>query len=150
MTENTTFLLLRLFRAGAIAQVLLMLIQAAFAGRLLAGHLEAVHMHEFTAKVLVLLAAFLCLVALTLRAKAIVPPWVIIAAVLLVAAEIVEFAAGARHNVALHVPLGVAIFGGALRQLLWAVRDAERSGEGSAPQASAGNTGKLHPSAGSR
>jgi hypothetical protein len=27
--------------------------------------------------------------------------------------------------VVLHVPLGVAIFGGALRQLLWAVREAK-------------------------
>jgi hypothetical protein len=70
--------MLTLFRTGAIAQVLMMLIQAAFGGRLLAGHVEVVRMHEFTAKVLLLLAAFQRLVVVTLLAKAMVPRWTII------------------------------------------------------------------------
>ncbi len=36
-------------------------------------------------------------------------------------AEVAEFAAGHLHHVAIHVPLGFAIFGGAIRQLLWAI-----------------------------
>jgi hypothetical protein len=64
------------------------------------------------------------LLAIALRVKAGCPVWVPVASGGLLAAEIVEFAAGHFHNVALHVPLGVAIFGGVLRQLFWATREA--------------------------
>ena len=37
-------------------------------------------------------------------------------------AEVLEFALSHLHHVAIHVPLGLAIFGGAIRQMLWALQ----------------------------
>ncbi|MCU1263471.1 MAG: hypothetical protein JWO80_6356 [Bryobacterales bacterium] len=116
-------LLLKTLRVALILNVLIMLIQAAFAGRMLGGDGQALKLHEATAKVLVLLACGQVLLAGALRVKARCPLWVPLAAGALLAAEVLEFAAGHFHNVALHVPLGVAIFGGALRQLFWSMRE---------------------------
>jgi hypothetical protein len=37
-------------------------------------------------------------------------------------AEVLEFGLGYLHHVAIHVPLGLAIFGGAIRQTLWVLQ----------------------------
>lgn len=116
-------LLLKTFRVALTLNVLTMLIQAAFAGRMLGGDGRALNLHEATAKILVLLACGQVLLASALRVKARCPLWVPLASAGLLAAEVLDFAAGHYHNVALHVPLGVAIFGGALRQLLWSMQD---------------------------
>jgi hypothetical protein len=114
------------FRLILFATVLTMVVQATFAGRMLAGDSLSANLHEFTAKVLVLLGCTQTLSAIALRVKKHCPRWVPIASLGLVAAEVAEFAAGHLHHVAIHVPLGVAIFGGAIRQLVWAV-SVERS-----------------------
>ena len=107
-----------------VLSVVIMLLQAGFAGRILNGDPWAVSVHETTAKVLVLLACGQVLLTLALRIKARCPRWIPFAGGGLLVAEVIEFAAGHVHNVALHVPLGVAIFGGALRLLFWSVREA--------------------------
>jgi hypothetical protein len=129
-TEATRRPVLTVFRTGAIAQAILFIVQAAFAGSLLAGSAEASRMHELTAKVLVLLAIFQCGAAIALRVKRDAPPSIVVTSVLLVLAEVLEFAAGHFHQVALHVPLGVGIFGGALRQLFWAIEATRHRGIG--------------------
>jgi hypothetical protein len=116
--------LLKTLRVVLTLSVLTMLIQAVFAGRLISGDGYARNLHEATAKILVLLACGQVLIAIVLRVKARCPLWVPLASGALLAAEVVEFAAGHLHNVALHVPLGLAIFGGAVRQLLWSMREA--------------------------
>jgi hypothetical protein len=100
------------------------LLQAGFAGMMISGNPTAANLHEFTAKILVLLAFFQMLLAIALRIKAGCPLWVPVASGGLLTAEIIEFSTGPFHHVALHVPLGVAIFGGVLRQLFWAMREA--------------------------
>jgi hypothetical protein len=117
-------LLLKSFRVVLTLTVLTMLIQAAFAGRIIGGNAQAVTLHEGTAKILVLLACGQLLLASALRVQARCPLWIPLASGALLAAEVLEFAAGHAHNVALHVPLGVAIFGGALRHLFWSMREA--------------------------
>jgi hypothetical protein len=116
--------LLNSLRIVMIVHVLTLLLQATFAGMMIGGNHQAAHLHEFAAKILVPLAFFQMVLAITLRVAARCPLWVPVASGALLAAEVVEFSAGHFHNVALHVPLGVAIFGGALRQLLWATREA--------------------------
>ena len=116
--------LLKSLRLVLVVTVLAMLIQATFAGRLLGGDALALKLHEATAKILVLLACGQMSLAIALRTKARCPLWILLASGTLLAAEVLEFAAGHVHNVALHVPLGVAIFGGALRQLFWSMREA--------------------------
>jgi hypothetical protein len=80
--------------------------------------------HERTAKLLVIMAGVQLLVAIYMRLRTLCPLWVPLASAGLLLAEVIEFAAGDMHNVALHIPLGVAIFGGFLRQLLWSTREA--------------------------
>lgn len=109
-----------------VAQVAGILIQATFAGMMIGGSQHAEHLHELTGKILVLLSFGQTLLAIALRVKGACPLWIAVASAGLLTAEVIEFAAGHLHYVALHVPLGVAIFGGALRQLLWATRDARR------------------------
>ncbi|HEY1216948.1 MAG TPA: hypothetical protein VGE93_25265 [Bryobacteraceae bacterium] len=116
--------LLNSLRIVMIVQVLTLLLQATFAGMMIGGNHQAANLHEFTAKILVPLAFFQTVLAIVLRVQARCPLWVPVASAALLAAEIVEFSAGHLHNVAVHVPLGVAIFGGALRQLLWATSGA--------------------------
>jgi hypothetical protein len=115
--------LLKTLRVVMLVHVSTLLIQASFAGIMIGGDHRGVLLHEFTAKVLVSLAFFQMLLAIALRVTARCPVWVPVASAGLLAAEVIEFSAGHFHYVALHVPLGVAIFGGALRQLLWATRE---------------------------
>jgi hypothetical protein len=87
------------------------------------GDAESLILHERTAKSLVLLACAQLAVAIYLRMRSECPRWLPVASAGLLLAEVIEFAAGHLHNVALHVPLGVAIFGGMLRQLLWSTAE---------------------------
>jgi hypothetical protein len=121
--------LLKGLRIVMIVHVLTILLQAAFAGMMIGGDRHAAYLHESTAKILVPLTFLQMLLAIALRVKAGCPLWVPVTSGTLLAAEIIEFSSGHFHNVALHVPLGVAIFGGALRQLLWAMREATATQE---------------------
>jgi EamA domain-containing membrane protein RarD len=121
--KGGTLRLLNGLRIVMLAHVAILLMQAAFAGMLLAGKPQGAVLHELTAKILVLLAALQVVLAVTLGIKRNCPRWVPVASGALLAAEVIEFSAGYFHNVVLHVPLGMAIFGGALRQLFWAARE---------------------------
>ena len=101
-----------------IVNVLLMLLQAGFAGRILAGDRLGVLLHENTARTLVLLGAGQLVAAILLLTQGQCPGSVPFTAAGLLAAELIEFAAGHFHSVTLHVPLGVALFGGSVRLLL--------------------------------
>jgi hypothetical protein len=121
--------LLRSLRVILVLNVLIMLVQAGFAGRMLSGDGWGAFLHENTAKALVLLACCEVMLTITLRIKLGCPLWVLLASATLLVAEVVEFAAGHVHNVALHVPLGVAIFGGALRLVFWSMRETNVNGD---------------------
>jgi hypothetical protein len=109
----------KIYRGVLIVNVTAMLLQSLFAGKLLGGDAGSLLLHERTAKVLVLLAVTQLMLAVYLRMRSNFPRWIPIASAGLLLAEVIEFAAGDLHKLAVHVPLGVAIFGGMLRQLLW-------------------------------
>jgi len=121
--------LLLTLRSILILNVLAMLLQALFAGRMLGGDDQSANLHELTAKVLVLLTVSQILVAILLRLRRGCLMWVPVASGVLLAAEVIEFALGHFHSVALHVPLGLAIFGGAIVQLLWSLQEARQRSE---------------------
>jgi hypothetical protein len=121
--------LMKILRVVLILNVLTMLLQALFAGRMLGGDDQSANFHEFTARALVLLTASQMMLAILLRLRRGCPTWVPIASGGLLVAEVLEFALGHFHSVALHVPLGLAIFGGAIRQLLWSVQEARQAPE---------------------
>jgi hypothetical protein len=119
----------KILRFVLITNVLTMLLQATFAGRMLGGDIQSASLHESAAKLLVVLACIQLALAIALKIKKRCPVWIPIASGGLLIAEVLEFAAGHVHNVALHVPLGMAIFGGMLRQLLWSMRDTSGGSE---------------------
>jgi len=113
---------LKIYRGVLIVNVTAMLLQSVFAGRLLGGDARSILLYERTAKFLVLLAIAQLMLVIYLRIRSDFPRWIPIASAGLLLAEVIEFAAGDLHRLAVHVPLGVAIFGGMLRQLLWSAR----------------------------
>jgi hypothetical protein len=117
----------KVYRGILFLNVGLMLFQSVLAGRMLGGHGRALVFHQRTAKLLVIMACVQLLAAIYLRFRSLCPLWVPLASAGLLLAGVIEFAAGEMHNVALHIPLGVAIFGGFLRQLLWSTREANHS-----------------------
>ena len=106
----------KMYRGVLLVNVAGMLLQSVLAGRILAGNGRALMFHERTAKLLVIMAGVQLLVAIYMRLRTLCPLWVPLASAGLLLAEVIEFAAGDTHNVALHIPLGVAIFGGFLRR----------------------------------
>jgi len=96
---------------------------------MLGGDDQSANLHEFTAKVLVIVTASQVILAVSLRLRRGCPTWVPVASGALLGAEVLEFALGHFHSVALHVPLGLAIFGGAIRQLLWSVQETRQTSE---------------------
>lgn len=107
----------KIYRGVLIVNVTAMLLQSVFAGRLLGGDARSLLLHERTAKFLVLLAVAQLMLASYLGIRSNFPRWIPIASAGLLLAEMIEFAAGDWHMLALHFPLGVTIFGGMLRQL---------------------------------
>lgn len=114
-------------RVLIVVNVIVMLVQAMWAGRMLGGDARSVELHELTAKVLVLLGTAIALSMILARRVAKFPRSLLISSVGLVIAEILEFALGHMNLVAFHVPLGLAIFGGAVRQMVWVLQ--QRGGE---------------------
>ena len=124
----------KIYRGVLIVNVTAMLLQSVFAGTLLAGDARSLIFHEHTAKFLVLLAVAQLMLAIYLRMRSDFPRWIPLASAGLVLAEVIEFAAGDLHRLAVHVPLGVAIFGGMLRQLLWSAGASAHSAPLQAPK----------------
>jgi hypothetical protein len=120
---------LKWFRGILVVHVLGVFTQAAFAGLMLGGNDLAVNLHGLTGRLLVPLALIQLSVSVVMRVKRRCPTWVIVANLAILAAEVVEVTVGYGHNMAIHVPLGVAIFGGLLRQLFWSVREASVTSE---------------------
>jgi hypothetical protein len=114
--------MIKSLRLLVVANVVTMLAQAAFAGRMLGGDYRSANLHELTAKVLVLLGATQVLFVILLSRTGRSPRWMLVSSVGVLGAEILEFALGHLHHVAIHVPLGLAIFGGAIRQALWVLQ----------------------------
>jgi hypothetical protein len=102
-------------RILAVVNVLMMVLQATFAGRMLGGDDLSANFHELTAKSLVLIGVAQLIVMVILRRKSGCPLGLVRASAGVLVAEILEFALGHFHHVAIHVLLGLAIFGGAIR-----------------------------------
>jgi hypothetical protein len=117
------------FRGILAVHVLAIFTQAAFAGLMLGGNDLAVNLHGVTGRLLVPLALIQLSLSVAMRVKRRCPAWLIVANVAILAAEVVEVTVGYGHNMAIHVPLGMAIFGGVLRQLFWSTREASVTSE---------------------
>ncbi len=116
--------LLKTFRAVVAINLLVIFIQFIFAGQMLSGNSLAAKLHGFTGLLLLALRAIQMAPLIALRVKGMCPGWLVLSNIGVLLAEVVEAVCGHFHILAVHVPLGLAIFGGISRQLYWAAREA--------------------------
>lgn len=88
------------------------LAQAVFAGLLLTGDLSGRMAHGIGSMVVVLLGLVQLVVAAVAWRKRSTPGWVAGVSAVLLVAEVLQMIVGASSMTAVHVPLGVTIFGG--------------------------------------
>ena len=114
---------LKTYRTVVLINLVVIFAQFSLAGQMLSGRVSAFTIHGFTGVLLVLIALVQAVLSISLKAKNIGPTWLVVANLGIIAAEVIEAACGHFHNLAVHVPLALAIFGGVMRQLFWAVRE---------------------------
>jgi hypothetical protein len=101
----------RALRAVALTHAALVLAQAAFAGRYLGGDAASLRLHERNAELIVTLALVQLVLAVLVWRPGRGPGWPALASLVLWLAEVAQMAFGYGRTLAVHVPLGVAIFG---------------------------------------
>jgi hypothetical protein len=121
--EQNLMTWLKTYRTVVLINLVVIFAQFSLAGQMLSGRVSAFTIHGFTGVLLVLIALVQAVLSISLKAKNIGPTWLVVANLGIIAAEVIEAACGHFHNLAVHVPLALAIFGGVMRQLFWAVRE---------------------------
>jgi hypothetical protein len=101
----------RPLRVIVLLHAALVFAQAAFAGQFLAGHAAWLRAHEANGGILHLVALVQLVVAVLVWRPGNGPAWPAVASLVLVVAEEFQLGFGYARVLALHVPLGVAIFG---------------------------------------
>jgi hypothetical protein len=114
---------MKTYRTVVLINLVVIFAQFSLAGQMLRGRVSAFTIHGFTGVLLVLIALVQAVLSMGLKAKSIGPTWLVLANVGIIVAEVIEAACGHFHYLAVHVPLALAIFGGVMRQLFWAVRE---------------------------
>jgi hypothetical protein len=101
----------RPLRAIVLLHAALVLTQAALAGQFLSGHGAWLRVHETNAGVIQLVGLVQLVVAVLVWRPGRGPGWPALASLALLVAEEFQIGFGYARVLALHVPLGVAIFG---------------------------------------
>jgi hypothetical protein len=113
-------------RVVAVAHGVAVCLQPVLAGAYLDGSAGAVRVHEPIG----LGVAFLCLGQLliaTIYWRAGGRGWPVLLTLAILAAEVVQIAMGYRHDLALHIPLGVTLVGSTIAFAVWTCRPAART-----------------------
>jgi hypothetical protein len=98
-------------RAVVLVHAAMVLAQAAFAGRFLAGDAAGLRAHETNAGLIELVALLQLVLAVAVWRPGRGPGWPAVASLALLLAEGFQIGMGYEGRLAVHVPLGVAIFG---------------------------------------
>jgi hypothetical protein len=107
----------RPLRVALLLHAALILAQAAFAGQFLGGDAGWVRVHEANAGIIQLAAFVQLVLAILVWRPGRGPGWPALASLALLLAEELQTGFGYARLLALHVPLGVAIFGGTIALL---------------------------------
>ncbi|MBS0420945.1 MAG: hypothetical protein JSR66_24755 [Proteobacteria bacterium] len=108
------------FRIAASAQAFGMLIQAVLAGMALSNSAMALTAHMFNGATTFLVSALQAGSAVILWRSREIPRWPLIASVVLMAGDLAQMVSGRLHVFALHLPLGVGLFGVLAMLVYWA------------------------------
>jgi hypothetical protein len=124
--------MVRVLRGVVLVHAVLVLAQAAFAGRYLAGDAGGLSAHELNASLIPWVALIQLGVAVAVWRPGRGPGWPALASLALLLAEVAQIAVGYQQRLAVHVPLGVAIFGltVALTLASWRLSGQARAGGG--------------------
>jgi hypothetical protein len=98
-------------RVVVLVHAAMVLAQAAFAGRFLAGDAAGLRAHETNAGLIELVALLQLVLAVAVWRPGRGPGWPAVASLALLLAEGFQIGMGYEGRLAVHVPLGVAIFG---------------------------------------
>jgi hypothetical protein len=120
--RGETKAVLSLLRVVLLIHLLAVITQGTLAGMFLSGSGTALSLHEMTARALMGICLLQIAITVLLRARGGCPAWLLISAIAILLAEVLETYSGYRGILAVHVPLALGIFGGIMRQLFWAVR----------------------------
>jgi hypothetical protein len=123
----TVMNLAMVFRLVIAAQATALLPQALLAGLGLSGSEAALGAHMSFGGAILLVSAVQLIVAFLLRRSARIPSWPFAASIGLSVADAVQMVAGRLQLFALHLPLGVALFGASIGLAIyaWAWRPAQ-------------------------
>jgi hypothetical protein len=127
--RGETRAVLSVLRMVLLIHLLAVVAQATLAGMFLSGSGMALLLHEMTARGLVGICLLQIAITVLLRVRGGCPAWVLISAIAILLAEMLETYSGYRGLLAVHVPLALGIFGGIMRQLFWAVRGTRSANE---------------------
>ncbi|HVV45630.1 MAG TPA: hypothetical protein VHC72_10500 [Bryobacteraceae bacterium] len=110
--------------------LLAIFVQAVYAGQFLSGMEAPVRFHEWSAwAILALTAVQLLLAAIYRQVNSGHGLWMVLSTVSIFLAEGLQVGTGYGRFPAVHVPLGVLIFGGVLCQGVWLFRSGESKAE---------------------
>jgi hypothetical protein len=121
--------ILRLLRGVLSIHLLAVIAQATLAGMFLSGTATALSWHEMTARAVAAICLLQIVTTVLLRVRSGCPTWMLISAIAILLAEVLETYSGYRGILVVHVPLAMGIFGGVMRQLFWAVRETRSANE---------------------
>ena len=96
--------------------------------RLLRGVLS-IHLLAVIAQAVAAICLLQIAITALLRVRSGCPTWMLISAIAILLAEVLETYSGYRGILVVHVPLAMGIFGGVMRQLFWAVRETRSANE---------------------
>ncbi|RJL34319.1 hypothetical protein [Bailinhaonella thermotolerans] len=111
-------------RSAITLQAALVLVQAVTAGQILTGAAAGVHQTGATALHVVALVQLIAAVLLWRPGGG--PGWPALASLVVMVAGFMQSATGGMGNLAVHVPLGMTVFGLAVALLVWTWRPAAR------------------------
>lgn len=117
--------------------------QPVLAGHYLSGNLSAIRAHSTIGGSLIGVGVLALIAAILLWWPGRGPWWPVLASLVLLVVEVVEVATGFARTLGLHVPLGVAVVGGAALLFGWSVL--ARSGPRPPRAAAPGPTVSPHP-----
>jgi hypothetical protein len=116
----TTIMLLMAFRLVIAAQAVAVLVQALLGGLALSGGAAALAAHMAVGGVTLLLSMVQVVAAFLLRRSVQIPRWPVAASIGFAVGDGVQMAVGRLQLFALHLPVGVGLFGAAIGLAIYA------------------------------
>jgi hypothetical protein len=112
--------MMTVFRTAIAVQPIALLAQAFLAGLTFSGSAAALNAHMFLGGAILLTSVAQASASVLLRRSARIPGWPVAASIGLLICDAVQMAVGRLQLLALHLPLGMALFGASIAFFIYA------------------------------